>query len=33
VARFRHLDELAHRLKQLEGRVVSLSATARQEEP
>ena len=33
VARFRRLDELAHRLKQLEARVVSLSATPRQEEP
>jgi UDP-3-O-[3-hydroxymyristoyl] glucosamine N-acyltransferase len=33
VARFRHLDELARRLKQLEGRVASLSATPRQEKP
>jgi UDP-3-O-[3-hydroxymyristoyl] glucosamine N-acyltransferase len=33
VARFRHLDELSRRLKQLEARVASLSAAQRQEEP
>jgi UDP-3-O-[3-hydroxymyristoyl] glucosamine N-acyltransferase len=32
-ARFRQLDELARRLKQLEARVASLSAAPRQEEP
>lgn len=33
VARFRHLDELTRRLKQLEACVASLGATPRQEEP
>jgi UDP-3-O-[3-hydroxymyristoyl] glucosamine N-acyltransferase len=33
VARFRHLDDLARRLKQLEARVATLSAALRQEEP
>lgn len=33
VARFRHLDELSRRLKQLEARVASLSAAPGEEEP
>lgn len=33
VARFRHLDDLSRRLKQLEARVADLSAAPRQEEP
>jgi UDP-3-O-[3-hydroxymyristoyl] glucosamine N-acyltransferase len=33
VTRFRHLDELSRRLKQLEARVATLSAALRQEEP
>lgn len=33
VARFRHLDELSRRLKQLEAAVACLGATPRQEEP
>jgi UDP-3-O-[3-hydroxymyristoyl] glucosamine N-acyltransferase len=33
VARFRHLDDLSRRLKQLEAHVAALSAAPRQEEP